>query len=419
MSRRPLFAIVVLCSAGAGCHDVDGAPNATSPGSDSALSVFERRVLPIFKSPKPSSCSECHLSGVDLKDYIRPTQAETFAALVASGMVDTKETDRSKILGFIGRKPEKPSLVTEKVRKEEYEAFRAWLRAAVREPDLLSAKSTDEPFGPKVSEEVIRHARSDRVLASFVENVWSEIGRCAACHSPEKNAEQVKKHGEQVSWITPRDPEATMRHMLDAGIIDAETPEESLLLAKPTERVKHGGGQKMVVGDRSYKQLRRFLDDYAATAGGEYRTADDLPRPAGEVSEVSEIWFKLTDVPEEFDQKLLQVDLYRQEGDGWSKDRWATSDRPVFGKGRLWQHSLGLTAPRGSARAEEIRGRQTLPAGRYLAKIYVDRSGKLAADFRAEMGAEDLWGEIEVESRWAEGYGEMTEAPFPESRLRR
>ena len=70
---------------------------------------------------------------------------------------------------------------------------------AVREPDLLSVKPEDEPFGPAVPEELIRHARSDRVLGWFVENVWSEVGRCAACHSPEKNAEQVKKHGKQVS----------------------------------------------------------------------------------------------------------------------------------------------------------------------------------------------------------------------------
>jgi hypothetical protein len=128
---------------------------------------------------------------------------------------------------------------------------------------------------------------------------------------------------------------------------------------------------------------------------------------------VSEIWFKLTDVPEDLDQKLLQVDLYRREGNGWSKDRWATSDRPVFGKGKLWQHSLSLTAPRGSARAGEIRERQVLPPGRYLVKVYVDRPGKLAKDFRAELGEEDLAGTIEVRSDWPAGYGRMTAASFP------
>ena len=32
--------------------------------------VFEKRILPIFKSANPSSCVQCHLAGVDLKDYI-------------------------------------------------------------------------------------------------------------------------------------------------------------------------------------------------------------------------------------------------------------------------------------------------------------------------------------------------------------
>lgn len=413
MLRRPLLGLMVLFSATAACADGDRVAKAEPPDAGCALFLFERRILPIFNSPKPSSCSECHLSGVDLKNYIRPTQAETFASLVRAGLVDAKEPDRSKILTFISRTPETPSLVTEKVREEEHDAFRAWLRAAVQDPELIAAKANDEPIGPALPPEVIRHARTDRVLTSYVENVWSEIGRCSACHSPEKNAKQVEKHGEQVSWITPGDPEATMRHMLDAGIIDVEKPEESLLLAKPTMKVEHGGGQKMEVGDRSYKQFRRFLDDYAATVAGKYRTPDELPKPAAEVSEVTEIWLKLTDVPEEFDQKLLQVDLHRRVGDGWSKERWATSDRPVFGKGRLWQHSLSLTAPRESKRAETIHDRKTLPPGRYLVKVYVDRSGKLSRNYRAELGNADLVGTIEVESRWPEGYGAMTEVAFP------
>lgn len=413
MLQPSTLGLVFLLSATAAWADGDSSTKTEPLDADSALSLFERRILPIFNSPKPSSCSECHLSGVDLKDYLRPTQSETFASLVRAGLVDAREPDRSQILAFISRAPKASTLVTEKVRKEEYEAFRAWLRAAVREPELLAAKPKEETLGPELPPEVIRNARADRVLASFVENVWSEVGRCAACHSPEKNAKQVEKHGEQVSWITPGDPRATMRHMLDAEIIDVEKPEESLLLTKPTMQIEHGGGQKISVGDRSYKQFRRFLDDYAATVGGKYRTPDDLPRPAVEVSEVSEIWLKLTDVPEKFDQKLLQVDLYRRVGDSWSKERWATSDRPVFGKGRLWQHSLSLTAPRGSERAETIRVRKTLPPGRYLMKIYVDQAGKLSQNFQAELGGADLVGEVEFESRWRKGYGEMTTVAFP------
>lgn len=390
----------------------DGTAQNTDPGKatkaagdESSLAIFERRILPIFQSAKPSSCAECHLSGVDLKDYIRPTQQETFVSLVAAGMIDVRKPGDSKILRFISRRPEQPGLVTDKVRQQEYEAFRAWIRAVASEPTLPAEKEQVEPVGPQLPEEVIRHARKDRVLASFVENVWNEVGRCAACHSPDRNQKQVKEHGEQVSWIKLRDPQGTLDYMLDAGLIDADEPEESLLLMKPTMQVEHGGGQKMVIGDRSYKQFRRFIDDYAATVRGRYTRADQLPAPSDEVSVVTEIWLNIEDV-------LLQADLYRWCDSGWSKYRVATSDRPVFGKGKLWQHSLSLTAPRGTDWAKELRA-ERLPPGRYLVKLYIDQTGKLQNDFTAKLYQEDFVGQVEVESRWPAGYGQMTVVKFP------
>lgn len=386
-------------------------PQAVNQSDETALAIFQRRILPIFQSSKPSTCSECHLSGVDLKQYIRPTQEETFASLVAGGLIDVEKPEDSKLLTFIGRQPEKPSLITQKVRDEEYAAFRAWIIAAVANPQLIAAKS-ETPIGPEVPLEVVRHARRDRVMASFLENVWSEVGRCAACHSPDRNQKQVKEHGEQVSWIKLRDPQATLDHMVEAGLVNAEDPEQSLLLMKPTLQVEHVGGQKMVVGDRSYKQFRRFIDDYAATVHGEYKSAEELPEPSPEVSLVTEIWLKIDGVPSEFDKLLLQVDLHRQTDSGWSAERVATSDRPVFGPKNLWQHSLSLTAQRGTLWAKEIAA-QKLPPGRYLARIYVDRTGKLAKDYTATLGQEDLVGEVEFDSRWPAGYGKLTKIQYP------
>lgn len=378
-----------------------------------SLAVFEKRILPIFQSSKPSSCSECHLSGVDLKEYIRPTQQETFVSLVGAGMIDTENPDESKILHFIKRTPETPNLVTEKVRTQEYDAFREWIRAAVADPQLIAAKGDATPIGPQVPDEVVRHARRDRVLASFIDNIWTEVNRCAACHSPDRNQKQVKEHGDQVSWITLNAPQATLGYMVDNGLIDAENPDESLLLTKPTMQVEHGGGQKMVVGDRSYKQFRRFIDDYAAMVQGKYTEADQLPPQSAEVSVVTDIWFKIEGVPAKYDEMLLQADLYRQTDAGWSEFRVATSDRPVFGSGNLWQHSLSLTAPRGSKWAEEIKS-QRLPAGRYLMKLYIDQTGKLEKDFNAELGQDEFVGQVEVECRWPAGYGQMTVVKFPE-----
>ena len=369
--------------------------------SDSSLAIFEKRILPIFQSAKPSSCAECHLSGVDLKEYIRPTQQQTFASLVSAGLIDVVKPDESKILTFISRRPEKPSLVTDEIRQVEYEAFRAWVRAAVSDSTLIADKDV-QPIGSQLPEEVIRHARKDRVLASFVENVWTEVGRCAACHSPDQNQKQVKEHGEQVSWITLRDPQATLNYMLEADLIDTDAPEKSLLLMKPTMQIKHGGGQKMVIGDRTCKQFRRFIDDYTAIVHDKYAKSEQLPEPSDEVSVVTDIWFKIEGVPAKFDKMLLQVDLYRQIDSGWSEHRVATSDRPVFGGGNLWQHSLSLTARRDTDWAKQIAA-EKLPPGKYLAKLYIDQTNKLQKDFTAVLSEEDFVGEVEVESQWPVG----------------
>jgi mono/diheme cytochrome c family protein len=379
--------------------------------NDSSLAIFEKRILPIFQSAKPSSCAECHLSGVDLKEYIRPTQQQTFASLVSAGLIDVTKPDESKILTFISRRPEKPGLVTDEIRQVEFEAFRAWVRAAVSDSTLIADKDV-QPVGPQLSEEVIRHARKDRVLASFVENVWTEVGRCAACHSPDQNQKQVKEHGAQVSWITLRDPQATLNYLLEADLIDADEPEKSLLLMKPTMQIKHGGGQKMVIGDRSYKQFRRFIDDYTAVVQDKYATSEQLPEQSNEVSVVTDIWFKIEGVPAQYDKMLLQVDLYPQTDSGWSEHRVATSDRPVFGGGNLWQHSLSLTAQRGTNWATQIAAAK-LPSGKYLAKLYIDQTGKLQKDFTAELNEQDLVGEVELESQWPAGYGNMTIVKFP------
>lgn len=417
--HRPMIALLAVSFWGCGSADnqqdmlSEQSQQSFTPSESASLAIFKQRILPIFQSPKPSSCIECHLSGVDLKDYIRPTQQETFALLREAGLIDQQNPDESKILRFIERSPDESDLLNEEVRQKEYDAFRAWIRSAIADPQLADSDSDTTTIGPQIPDEVIRHARRDRVLASFIDNIWTEVGRCAACHSPDQNHKQVDEHGDQISWITLENPQATLDYMVEHELIHPEQPEQSLLLLKPTMQVEHGGGQKMVVGDRSYKQFRRFIDDYSAIVKGEYNDTDQLPTPSTEVSVVSDIWLKIEGVPGDYDKMLLQVDLYRMTESGWSANRVATSDRPIFGPGRLWQHSLSLTAARDSEWAQEIHAKR-LPAGRYLIKVYIDRHDKLRSDFRDELGEEALVGQVEIESEWPAGYGRMSVAQFPQ-----
>jgi hypothetical protein len=72
-------------------------------------------------------------------------------------------------------------------------------QAGVSDPKLRSAPklSSGEVAKPARALEVIRYARTDRLLASFEENIWSQRFRCSGCHSPKgsENAKLVAEHG--------------------------------------------------------------------------------------------------------------------------------------------------------------------------------------------------------------------------------
>lgn len=410
MKTAAILAGLLLCCMATGALGAGAASGAQS--------VFERRILPIFKSPNPSSCTECHLAGVDLKSYILPSHEKTFLSLRDQGLVDLASPADSKILRLIARgggTNQGASLISAKVREAELAAFTEWITACARDPKLrgaakLAAAEVARPARPL---EVIRHARTDRLLASFEENIWSQRFRCNGCHSPngKDNAKLVAEHGEQVAWLKDT-PEATMRYLIASENINLKQPERSRLLLKPLNEIKHGGGQKMLAGDLTYKAFRAWLDDYARTVTDRYASAADLPsRKPAPAMFGTDIWFKLDNTPPEWGDRLLQVTLFawdRTNG-AWESKPIAISDRKVWGKGKLWQHSLVLLADKDSERARLWSGAgASLPAGKYLLKVHVDVADRLKSDWNATLGEAELSGEAAVESGWPTGYGKMT-----------
>ena len=371
---------------------------------ENADEIFSRRILPLARAEKPSSCAECHAAGVDLSQYIKADGPATFTALTAAGLVDAQRPEKSKLLQFIARAPEKPDPVLAKLRSEELTAFTAWITAAAKDPRVASTPAHAEPVGPTLPVEVIRHARRDRVLASFVENIWIERERCAGCHSPDKNERVVKKHGEHISWISPGDPAGSLATIIDHGLIDLDEPDKSLILQKPLNEVEHGGHIKFARGSRTDKQFRRFLHDYTATVRGKYQTAGDLPRAPEDVIVATAQHLRLTDVPAEFGGKLVRVDLHRWTDAGWSKSPVANVDGLANPKNGQFQGVVFAMLPRMPDLAKEVETRRQLPGGRYLAKLYVDREGKAARNRDYELCAEDFVGEVEFDGNWPPGY---------------
>jgi hypothetical protein len=353
-----------------------------------------------------------------LKNYIVPSHEKTFLSLRDQGLVDLENPADSKILRLIamgGGTNQGAALISAKVREAELAAFADWIQASARDPKLrgaakLSAAEVAQPSRPL---EVIRHARTDRLLTSFEENIWSQRFRCSGCHSPKgsENAKLVADHGEQVSWM--RDTaDATMRYLIDSENLNVKQPERSRLLLKPLNEIKHGGGQKMLPGDMTYKAFRAWLDDYGKTVNDRYTSVAELPNPKSAPAMFgTEIWFKLTETPPEWGDRLLQVTLFAWDKsmNSWELEPIAISDRGVWGKGKLWQHNLALLAPKNSDRAKLwSQTPASLPAGRYLLKVHVDVKERLKSEWNSTLGDTEFVGETEIESKWPKGYGKMT-----------
>jgi hypothetical protein len=67
-----------------------------------------------------------------------------------------------------------PARVHQKARTAEYEAFADWVQRAPADPRLRAPpNSTQTTAKPAVPDEVIRHARKDRLLESFENTVWA------------------------------------------------------------------------------------------------------------------------------------------------------------------------------------------------------------------------------------------------------
>src|SRR5262245_24742961 len=388
--------------------------------ADDPAKVFETRILPIFKSPNPSSCVQCHLAGVDLKDYILPSAEKTFRSLRDQGLIDLANPEKSKILSLIamGNADSKTPAVHAANRKAEYEAFAVWIKACAADESLRSSPKlvAADLAHPTKPNEVIRHARTDRLLESFEKSVLAMRFRCMTCHTEgtPQNDKFRKEHGDRVAWVKKAGPKATMDYLIASKLIDPTDPEKSLLLQKPLGKVKHEGGIKFAVGDQGHKAFRKWVEDVAAIKAGRYATAADLPTPtSGPLQFGSEAWLKLENTPSAWGDKLLQVDVYAwdEKAKDWESKPVATSDRKVWGKGKLWQHAVTLMAEPGSAPATAwSSGKPALPPGRYLLKVYVDADDRLAKDWTATLGDSDYVGQVEIRGQWKEGYGQVTVA---------
>ena len=422
-------------------------PASGEDATASPLQLFEERILPIFRSPNPSSCVQCHLSSIDLKDYIRPSQEETFVALRDEGLIDLENPGESKILDLI-RMGEKDldkgaKLIHRRTRDAEYAAFTAWIRAASADERLQQLPADVAAATSRRDEAVIAFTRKSRLADSFARNIWSQRMRCFPCHTPgeidaanpkhakavERHADFVEKYGQKMN-IFRESPEATMRQLIVSSrrprkgilpLINIDDPTQSLLVLKPTARVPkktvagqfekpssslpvtHMGGLKMHVNDQSYKSFVTWIEDYARVIGDEYASAEDLP---------PDNWFpskhvlRMKGLPDDI-AVLTPFQLFVHS---WDAGQSVFDDEPIaftqapLTPRRMVNGTIFLLGPKEASGVGPHSEAGKLAPGRYLVKVYADQHHRLVDSPSALLGDKDYLGSVELEAQWQEGF---------------
>jgi hypothetical protein len=421
--------------------------SATEP----ALELFQQRIMPIFNSPKPSSCVQCHLASVDLKDYILPSHEQTFLSRRDQGLIDVAEPSKSKILTLIDMSDRDRDPLAKRIhaktRQAEYEAFAAWVRACCDNEALVSRPplAADIVARPEPTDEVIRHGRKDRVLDSFVRNVWSQRMRCFPCHTPHeldssnpqhvkpkaKQREFVAKYGARMNLFkaTPRE---TMNSLLASSrkksskrlpLINFEQPPQSLLVLKPTAKlpprnedgsfqppsaltpVSHMGGLKMHVDDVSYKAVIAWIEDLASVQQGKYLTAADLP---------PDNWYptqkvlRIKDVPQSWPVGApVQLFVYAA---GDTPDDGAESRPIAFTQGTITPRRfvngpmILFSSPADSESSAGNRQAARLSPGKYQIRVFLDSDRQLAENPSMLLEDDDFQGRLVIDAHWNEGF---------------
>jgi hypothetical protein len=250
--------------------------------------LFERRIAPLLADDRPSTCNECHLSGVDLSMFARSTPCETFACLRDQGLVDLDDARNSQILSFIQQADPASPLITQDVVNQEYQAFLEWLdynvscgsaacaNVSCGEPHLATCETAREPKVADVENAAEPMGCSDKDIEQlFLDSVYSSRGRCSPCHFDNWDKNDIGSP----PWIKTggtcnQAALATLRQIERAGYIDVEHPRRSLLLLKPLSDeqggVVHGGGAKFHQGDSAFLNFTRFVEHYATCKGGPF-----------------------------------------------------------------------------------------------------------------------------------------------------
>src|SRR5437867_6581239 len=106
---------------------------------------------------------------------------------------------------------------------------------------------------------IAAHGQTTR-FAADVYPIFEKAG-CEGCHNPNGVAAATRLHFPE-QGAKPEEIEAFGASL--AQLVDAQDPENSLLLNKPTNRIPHTGGRRIAPGSEQESALRAWVKHLAA-----------------------------------------------------------------------------------------------------------------------------------------------------------
>ena len=290
---------LLLSTAMAGCPDnrtdTDDGAAGESGGSESgaaplcsdedATELFDRRIAPLLADDRAKSCNACHLSGIDLSLYVREDACQTMTCMFADGIVDFDAPQSSVVLSWILRGMPDSEGITQTIIDEEYAAMLEWIEYYAACGTELCELPEDpaqacETAATYMDCEVPPAFIDDRnefedpgdcedatLEAMFAVKVYAWRGRCGPCHYA-----QTESPLDGPRWVEVGDCAIasleTMRNVIEAGYLDADDPDASLLLLKPLDEeyggIEHGGDGKFHTDEEAaFLDVREWIRRWA------------------------------------------------------------------------------------------------------------------------------------------------------------
>lgn len=248
---------------------------------EAGLELYERRIAPLLEDDRPSTCNQCHLSGIDLALYLQDSPCATMQCMAEEGIVDLDAPEDSVVLSWIERAVPSGG-ITEQTIATERQAVLEWIEQVsacggemcepVEQPCGQPPTEADCEFPPPVAESMGLDDPGDcsdlTLELVWREKVYSWRSRCYPCHFDSHDGD----FGGAPRWIATGSCNSasllTLHNAEEAGYLDPEDPMRSLLLTKPLDEasggVEHGGGPKLHSAEEpTYLDYAYFVQRWA------------------------------------------------------------------------------------------------------------------------------------------------------------